>query len=89
MVTRTDRSGVAKEFSLDIEWILAEEERDRSYSFFKDLDTLADVPRLTPVARMCKAMGEDFSTLCKSFTIFEIVEIFAECCKESGFIPSE
>lgn len=89
MVTRTDRSGIAKEFSLDIEWILAEEARDPRYSFFKDLDGIADNPRLTTVKRMAEAMGQDFEAMLKSFSIFDIVAIFADCCKESGFIPQE
>ena len=89
MVTRVDRSGVVKEFSLDIVWILAEEARDPDYSFFKDLDGIADNPRLTTVKRMAEAMGQDFEAMLKSYSIFDIVAIFADCCKESGFIPSE
>ena len=89
MVTRADRSGIVKEFSLDIKWILAEEARDPSYSFFKDLDGIADDLRLTTVKRMTDAMGQDFETMLKSYMIYDIVEIFADCCKESGFIPSE
>lgn len=89
MVERVGKSGTSHSFALDVGWILAEEARDPTYSFFKDLEVIADNPRLTLVARMAQAMGEDFAQICKEFSIFELVEIFAECCKESGFIPSE
>lgn len=89
MVSRNDKQGVTHQFALDIEWILMEEEKDPKYSFFKDLETIAENPRLTTIKRMAEAMGKDFIELTKHFSIFEIVEIFGACCKESGFIPTD
>lgn len=89
MVTKVDRAGVQREFSLDVDWILSEEDRNPNYSFFKDLDGIADNPRLTTVKRMAEAMGQDFRTMLGQYSIFDIVAIFADCCKESGFIPTE
>lgn len=89
MITRTDKQGNIRQFVLDLEWILAEEARDPGYSFFKDLENIAENPRLTTIKRMSEAMGYDFIELSKLFTIFQIVEIFGECCKDMGFIPSE
>lgn len=89
MITRTDKQGQTHEFGLDIAWILMEEEKDPRYSFFKDLETIAENPRLTTIKRMAEAMGKDFMELSKKFSIFEIVEIFGACCKDAGFIPED
>lgn len=89
MITRTDKQGISHQFALDLEWILAEEERDPKYSFFKDLENIAENPRLTTIKRMSEAMGYEFLELSKIFTIFEIVAIFGDCCKDMGFIPTE
>lgn len=89
MITRTDKQGITHQFALDLEWILAEEERDPEYNFFKDLENIAENPRLTTIKRMAEAMGYEFLELSKIFTIFEIVAIFGDCCKDMGFMPTE
>lgn len=88
MITSTDKYGQSHNFALDLRWILEEEARDPSYSFFKDLETIAENPRLTTLKRMAEAMGKDFLELVDKFQIFDIIRIFGECCQDAGFITS-
>jgi hypothetical protein len=81
-------NGTQKEFTLSIDAIVEEEERDPDYSFFSDLSSLGDKIRFGTIKRLLPIIGTDFDTFFKvdKLSFNDLSEILTKCMEEVGFL---
>ena len=83
----TDKNGEVHEFTVDIDYIIGLEMKDRTYSFMKEMESFEAIPRIATVDVMAHAVGSSLKDMiAMGFGIGEIAKIFMDAFAEAGFI---
>ena len=74
------------DFKLDIAKIVEAEEKDPTYSFFKDAESMDTNPRFSALNRICTYVGTTYEEFIDAgFSIGQLAEILEKCLENAGF----
>lgn len=81
------KNGTTYSFEYDIDKIVEYEGRTPDYSFFGDMASVGDIPKLSFIVRAAGFIqGMDFKKFqAQGFTVAEIVQILGDALEDLGF----